>query len=147
MGPTITRLLPSACRIFCLPLHPGWVVCNNPTLLAFPPVPTHNHSTLLLPSLNSGQSKHSLTHRAPPLPLLPHLSFLKLSIAALQLCKSPHHSFVLATINISVVQIHTEEMMDACPLPPFLYLTEEGEDALMFLEKLGNCEAALLDPT
>lgn len=54
---------------------------------------------------------------------------------------------MVATTNISVVQTHTEEMMDASPLPPVLYLTEEGEDALMFLEELGNCEAALLDPT
>lgn len=46
-----------------------------------------------------------------------------------------------------MVQKHTEEIMDACPLPPVLYLTEEGEDALMFLKELGNCEAALLDPT
>lgn len=28
-----------------------------------------------------------------------------------------------------------------------LYLTEEGEDALMFLQELGNGEAALLDAT
>lgn len=61
--------------------------------------------------------------------------------------KSSHHIFVVATINASVVQTRSEDMMDACPLLPVLYLTEEGEDALMFLEELGNCEAALLDPT
>lgn len=47
-----------------------------------------------------------------------------------------------------MAQIHTEETMKgACSLPPALYLTKEGEDALMFLEEFGNGEAALLDAT
>ena len=47
-----------------------------------------------------------------------------------------------------MVQTHTEKKMQGTySLLPALYLTEEGEDALMFLEELGNGEAALLDPT
>lgn len=45
-------------------------------------------------------------------------------------------------------QRHAEEMLKApTPPPQVLYLTEEGEDALMFLQELGNGEAALLDAT
>ena len=50
-------------------------------LLAFPLILTHKHSTLSSPTSSSRQSKHSLTYRATPPPLLPCL--------ALALCGAP----------------------------------------------------------
>lgn len=100
----VMRILLVACRIFCLPLHPGWVVCNI-SLIALSPYPYPETHSPFITITQLHTIKVFCTYRANP------TSFLSLPISS----EDPI-TIYLSTPGIQVIPLCLTEVSDIIDL-------------------------------